>query len=178
MFEIRQQIEVKLYFTALWVTGCLQRVFHTSWACSGGLLIITMIHLLLSQSWNSAVYILVTKAEFCCSMEISRALGALAATQAGSTSPFEGQKGDFAKSAVMKLNLPWPTLHVIGIHYHPSEQKPCEPSHLHKLHGKTLGHGWCSCCRKSHPSCYLQGFWDLSCKTRTPLFSLINNQSH
>lgn len=34
---------------------------------------------------------------------ISGALGALAATQAGFTSRLEGQKGDFAISAVMKL---------------------------------------------------------------------------
>ena len=37
---------------------------------------------------------------------ISRALGALATMQAGFISPLEGQKGDYAMSAVMKLNLP------------------------------------------------------------------------
>lgn len=120
-----------------------------------------MIYLLLSQSWNSAVYS-GHKGRILLWHGISRALGALAAMQAGFTWPFEGQKGDFAMSAVMKLNLPQPTLHVTGIHYHSSDQKPYEPSlvYLHKLHNarpSAMAAVAVGC--KSHPSCYLQAFF-------------------
>lgn len=81
-------------------------------------------------------------------------------------------------SAVMKLNLPQPTLHVTGILI--TTHMSRSPVSLTTFISYTRPSATAAAAvdGKNHPSCDLQGFYDLSCKTTTPLPSLTNNQSH